>query len=655
MIINARRYLKDSAYQSILVLATVGLIISLALPPALKQSGAEGNWIMKVNGTEISELTFRRKLSEQQEFLTSFKMQYGSYADMLLESMGLSSDPKELACQALVKDGLLNQVADTVGIHIHSEDIADKLHNPQFVQQELAGVIPPYFLSEGSLSENLLRRHLQRAGISLGAFQDIVAKAIQRRMVTQFAAASAYVPLFELKQRYSKDYLGKKFSIISLSYEDYLKKEAHLPISAHELETFFAKNQARYVVPEKRSGTLWTFDPVSYGFALSDKEIEDYYKDHYATEYVDQPAKVQVRRILLNIPENGAIKQVEERLQKVHKELALGEVSFEEKAKQLSDDKETAAKGGLLPPFSRGEQKTALERAAFLLKNDGDISPVFRSDEGFEILQRVSRTARTHIPLDKARQGIKKVLLKKKFKHQFDVDMQKFLIRSEDRDAQIEQFIKEQKGKRQAIHFLSFDNTSLAKNLFSIKEKGDYAFYIDGDHGYAVQLSDIQERHAPLLESIKETVRNDIYQQRAQDALGKDIARLNEVAQKEGMVHAAQQFKAKIEHTPLLKKTKSHELKELEKRGIPVSRLLQLEKIGHVVTHQADKKGYVIQLDEIESFDEADFLSKRAAILTSLEQEQVSVLIDGFIASLYRNATIETNESVINFYQEYSI
>ena len=80
-----------------------------------------------------------------------------------------------MAFRLLVKDELLNQMVDTIGIQVHADDIADKLRNPRFVQQELSSIIPPYFISRsGAINERALRRHLQRLGISVGSFETLV-------------------------------------------------------------------------------------------------------------------------------------------------------------------------------------------------------------------------------------------------------------------------------------------------------------------------------------------------------------------------------------------------------------------------------------------------------------------------------------------------
>ena len=50
---------------------------------------------------------------------------------------------------------------------------------------------------------------------------------------------------------------------------------------------------------------------------------------------------------------------------------------------------------------------------------------------------------------------------------------------------------------------------------------------------------------------------------------------------------------------------------------------------------------------EIELPDEAEYQAKLGGVEQSLENDRMEQYMEGFVASLYRNAKIETNESVV--------
>jgi peptidyl-prolyl cis-trans isomerase SurA len=89
-------------------------------------------------------------------------------------------------------------------------------------------------------------------------------------------------------------------------------------------------------------------------------------------------------------PEIGSSEKPEEKAKEVIELLQEGD-SFEELAKQYSDDTRSANNGGLLPPFSVGRMVKGFEVAAFSLKKDGDISKPIETKYGWHIIKRISK------------------------------------------------------------------------------------------------------------------------------------------------------------------------------------------------------------------------------------------------------------------------
>lgn len=85
--------------------------------------------------------------------------------------------------------------------------------------------------------------------------------------------------------------------------------------------------------------------------------------------------------------ENSVANSSEKRIQDIYKKLNQGG-DFESLAKQFSEDKNSAVKGGLLSPFTAGQLSSQeFEDVAFSLENIGDVSKPFRSDFGWHIVK----------------------------------------------------------------------------------------------------------------------------------------------------------------------------------------------------------------------------------------------------------------------------
>lgn len=108
--------------------------------------------------------------------------------------------------------------------------------------------------------------------------------------------------------------------------------------------------------------------------ATSEAEAQAYYEEHKAS--FAQPEMIKVAHILV-----ADAAKAEQLLQ----ELQQG-TDFALLASQHSLDSESAAHGGTLQWFSRGQMEPAFEEAAFVLE-PGEISPIIATSHGYHIIR----------------------------------------------------------------------------------------------------------------------------------------------------------------------------------------------------------------------------------------------------------------------------
>ena len=638
MITAIRRQLKGSTYRLVLLFIVFAIVLSMVLLPTLiRRSGAGGPWAIRINNQEIAYQEFMREVSEQRDRLAAFRAQYGQFADLLLQSMGFSIDPKALAFDVLVKEELINQLADQIGLYLHADIITQNIYDQEFVRQHLADVVPPFvFDQSGNLNMQALSNYLKRRGFSVRAFERKVERILARQQIMEIVASTSYIPEFDMKQQFIADNLRKKFSILTFSFDEFLKKEREKDISNEVLKAFFEKQNKqfkRYWISEKRAGVVWKFDPQRYSITISDDAIKAYYDDYKVKKFIDEPTKVHVR-----IMREKELADEDLSLEMVHEKLIADPTFMEQAWKELD-------------PFVRGQQDHAIERAAFLLKKENDVSSVIETNDGRVIVKLIKRLSRKYKPLSLVQDEIKTVLLQKKFKEQFVQDMKDVV---QENGKALMSIIAKKGGKQEQIASMERDNSRLAQHLFKIKKK-EFAFYVDNNTGIAVQLTEIEERHLPLLESIQDVVKGDLYEEHATNALQSTLKSARQEASRQSFDELQKKFGGSLESTNWLsgKETKSVEV--LEKRGVPVTSMLELEKVDLVLAHETDHDAYLIHLDEIEPFDKEDFDSTLDEVKRKLYGMRTRLHMEGFVASLYRNATIETNESIIMPDEEYSV
>ncbi len=97
--------------------------------------------------------------------------------------------------------------------------------------------------------------------------------------------------------------------------------------------------------------------------------------------------KIAVSHIMISDKKGARTFEPEDRINELYTMLKQGE-SFESLAKQFSDDKNSAVKGGKLNPFTKGDLRaTEFEDTAYDLKNIGDISKPVKTDFGWHIIR----------------------------------------------------------------------------------------------------------------------------------------------------------------------------------------------------------------------------------------------------------------------------
>jgi len=108
-----------------------------------------------------------------------------------------------------------------------------------------------------------------------------------------------------------------------------------------------------------------------------------------------RPARgqVEVAHIMVR-SEEGDPEEVkntsQKRIDEVYQKLVDGG-DFAELAKKYSDDRSSASKGGVLPPFGAGKMVAEFEDAAFSIENPGEIAGPVKSPYGWHIIKLIER------------------------------------------------------------------------------------------------------------------------------------------------------------------------------------------------------------------------------------------------------------------------
>lgn len=152
---------------------------------------------------------------------------------------------------------------------------------------------------------------------------------------------------------------------------------------------------------------MWLDDLKEKGVTkVTDEEVKDYHKKH--------PYEIYMDHIVVASPEEA---------ETIMRKVRSG-ASFQNTARTLSLDADTASKGGRLPPFMYGEFLPDLEDVAFKMRV-GEIQGVVKSKFGYHVLRKNGEK-----PLDfsGAEERISKLLRKKKLDEHLETLQSKYKV-----------------------------------------------------------------------------------------------------------------------------------------------------------------------------------------------------------------------------------
>ena len=248
---------------------------------------------------------------------------------------------------------------------------------------------------------------LQRPPITAAQFEDEIRNSVildkMRATLTEWITVSETEADAEYRRRNEKVSL-EVVSFPTVSYLDQVQ------VTDADVTAFFEKGKETYRIGERRKVRYLLLDgqAIRNNITVPEQDIQRSYRQNI--EQYSQPEQVRVSHILLNI-EGQDEATVKARAEDLLKQIKGG-ADFATLAKQHSNDG-SAADGGDLGFFPRGQMVKAFEDAAFALKA-GEVSPIVESEFGYHIIKAGEhRDART-VPIAEVSDRIAQALRQQK-------------------------------------------------------------------------------------------------------------------------------------------------------------------------------------------------------------------------------------------------
>jgi len=347
------------------------IVILIAVPFALwgidSYFGGSGKAIVaSVNGEDISQWEFDR--------------QYQNTRIRLRDQLGAAYDPALIddgqlrrgVLESMIRDILLLQRSHKIGLRASNDEI------------RLAIMSNPAFQADGRFDKQAYERSLSLQGMSPPQFEARLRQRLVGSQLERAVLASELVSDTEVDE--AVRLLGQQREVRFLRV-----KAAELgsdeDVAPAEIKAYYEAHQPQFAVPEqvKLEYLLLNEETIA---AAAPPPSEAELRQRYETEQArfGQPERRVVRHILVTIAPDADDGDLRARkaVEAARERILAGE-SFEDVAREVSDDAESAAKGGLIGEIRPGMMGDSFDAAAFSL-HQGSVSEPVRTHFGYHLI-----------------------------------------------------------------------------------------------------------------------------------------------------------------------------------------------------------------------------------------------------------------------------
>ena len=390
-----------------IVLALIILPFAFWGVDSYTKSGNSADVAATVNDSKITRQEFENALQQQQDRLR--QMMGASFDPALLENPEI----KQSVMDSLVEQHLLIERGKSVGLTVVDAQVAQVIQGIEAFQDNKQFDKKLYLaaLAKQNMSPLIFEARLR---------SEMIGQQI-RDAYTQngFAANGVAENLIRLYEQ------ERSVSTAPISFQAFM---AQAKVEEPELKKYYEQNQKDFQVQEQ-ARVEYVKLSVDNFLAKAEVKVEDIkkYYDEHQNEF-GKPEERHAAHILISAAakapqaeQDAAMAKAELLLQKVRANPA----AFAELAKQNSQDPGSAANGGSLGFFGRGQMVKPFEEAAYALKV-GEISGLVKSDFGYHIIKLVEIKPARILPFEEASAGIANKLRQQKATDMFAELAEKF-------------------------------------------------------------------------------------------------------------------------------------------------------------------------------------------------------------------------------------
>ncbi len=319
-----------------------------------------------VNGEPISIQEFARAYESTAH---SMREQNPGLSPEDMRSMQL----REQVFNQMLNSKLLVQKANELGLSVTREQL----------QQEITS-LPAFFGQDNRFDPQRYEQVLRSHRLTPSQFERDFRHNLLMEKMENYVSLPAKPNEQEVREFFNYVQARAKIDYKLFDADEFQDK---VSITQEQIQEYYQENQDRFMEPEKIRIAYLELSPDALALAqsVSREEIEAYFQS-YSDEF-EQLEEVKARHILIEVEEDAPEmeqEQARERIDQILAELEMGR-DFAELAREHSQCP-SAAEGGDLGRFGRGQMVEAFEEAAFDL-TPGEVSSPVQTRFGWHLIK----------------------------------------------------------------------------------------------------------------------------------------------------------------------------------------------------------------------------------------------------------------------------
>ncbi|HID96729.1 MAG TPA: hypothetical protein EYP57_00830 [Thermodesulfobacteriaceae bacterium] len=498
--------------------------------------------IAKVNGEKI--------------LVESYRQAYGQAVERYRQMFG-GKIPEQLLEQMNIKKQVLNALIDDVLIRQHAEEIGIRVID-QEVQRFVMNI--PAFKENGVFNRTRYERALTGARLTPPGFEESVRQQILREKLQTIMVAGLAVTDEEIRAHYAFENEEVNFSYLVIDAPG-CREEVNA--TGEKLTAWYDSHKERYLTEPQIRLRYLLFSPDDYESSVNatDADVQAYYQSHPDEFKSDEQRRA--RHILLKLPQDAnetKAAEVRNRADEVYKRLEQGE-DFERLAREISEDKGSAPKGGDLGFFGRGDMVRPFEKTVFELKV-GETSRPVRTQFGWHVIRLEDIREAAVKPLAEVREAIVKTVkarkaekaARQKADEAYDEIIQLGSLEAFEESSGLK---LQETGlfTRKKPPALLGTGREIIDTLFSL-EAGELTSLLHIPQGFLVaEVSEEKEPYVPEFDQVRDKVRNEYIKAQAFEICRSKAREILEDVREESLDVVARRNGLQVRETGFFKRT----------------------------------------------------------------------------------------------------